>query len=68
MEIDIQKRSGDVSIKLKGNLNGSTACQIEKGPGFLASRLRRISAERTLEPAQLLGFGDLRPARVAGKE
>ena len=36
MEIDIQKRSGDVSIKLKGNLNGSTACQIEKGQNSIA--------------------------------
>jgi anti-anti-sigma factor len=35
MEIKIQKTSGDVSIKLKGNLNGSTACQIEKALDFI---------------------------------
>jgi len=35
MEIEIQKKNGDVSIQLKGNLNGSTACQIEQALNFI---------------------------------
>ena len=35
MEINIQKQSGDVSIQLKGNLNGSTACQVEQALDFI---------------------------------
>jgi anti-anti-sigma regulatory factor len=35
MEINIQKQSGDITIQLKGNLNGSTACQVEQALDFI---------------------------------
>lgn len=35
MDIKIQKNSGNVSIQLKGNLDGSTACQVEQALDFI---------------------------------